>query len=97
MFNLQKKTGFSEEDAEAIHEALKTLFENDESSARPAGSMQVVRVYWWDHNNKLGQYSPAKVSKMVEVKNKNDMPTKLEDFEFIDKTPEDLKEDVFEG
>ena len=43
---LAEKTGFSDEDAEAIHKALETLFENDESSARPAGSMEVLRVYW---------------------------------------------------
>ena len=41
---LAEKTGFTEDDANAIHEALKTLFYNDESSARPAGSMEVLRV-----------------------------------------------------
>lgn len=33
---LAEKTGFSEEDAERIKEALRTLFVNDETSARPA-------------------------------------------------------------
>lgn len=31
-----EKTGFSEEDADALKEALRTLFHNDETSARPA-------------------------------------------------------------
>ena len=35
---LAEKTGFTNEDAEKIKEALITLFENDASSARPDGS-----------------------------------------------------------
>ncbi len=65
---LAEKTGFTEEDANAIHEVLKTLFYNDESSARPAGSMEVLRVYWWEHKNKLGDESPAKIFRTVEIK-----------------------------
>ena len=41
---LADKTGFSEEDGEALKEALRTLFCNDETSARPAGSMEVVKA-----------------------------------------------------
>ena len=44
---LAEKTGFSQEDAEALKEALKTLFENDSSSARPEGSMEVCKLFWW--------------------------------------------------
>lgn len=62
---LAEKTGFSDEDAAAIKEALKTLFRNDASSARPEGSMEVVRMYWWEHNTKIGQYSSAKVHRAV--------------------------------
>ena len=43
---LAEKTGFSQEDAELLKEALRTLFENDASSARPEGSMEVCRLYW---------------------------------------------------
>ena len=39
---LAEKTGFSDDDAESIHKALETLFENDESSARPAGSSTIA-------------------------------------------------------
>lgn len=98
---LAEKTGFSEEDAEAIHKALETLFVNDESSARPAGSMEVLRVYWWKHNSKLGQHSPAEMNRAVEIKNNNEpnAPRSLDDIEFIDKTPEDMKENeqIYEG
>ncbi len=58
---LAEKTGFTDEDAEKLHEALKTIFENDESSARPAGSMEVVKLVWWKHNCKTGQYPSVKV------------------------------------
>lgn len=58
---LAEKTKFSDADAEAIKAVLPRLFENDESSARPAGSMQVLQVIWWQHNCKPGQYSSARV------------------------------------
>ncbi|WP_312641193.1 type I-C CRISPR-associated protein Cas7/Csd2, partial [Hydrogenoanaerobacterium sp.] len=54
---LAEKTGFTEEDAETIKQCLRTLFINDSSAARPDGSMEVIRLYWWKHNNKIGQYS----------------------------------------
>lgn len=64
---LAEKTRFSEGDAEAIKAVLPRLFENDESSARPAGSMEVLKVLWWRHNSKAGQYSAAKVHRSVVV------------------------------
>ena len=27
--------------------------------------MEVVRLYWWEHNSNNGQYSPAKVHRSV--------------------------------
>ena len=64
---LAERTGFSAEDAEKIKEALVTLFENDESSARPSGSMEVLDVVWFAHNCKGGQYSSAKVHRSVSI------------------------------
>jgi len=64
---LAEKTGFSDEDAEKIKTALITLFEGDESSARPSGSMAVKDVVWFKHNTKSGQYSSAKVHNSVKV------------------------------
>lgn len=63
---LATKTGFSDNDSEAIKKALKALFQNDASSARPEGSMEVHKVYWWTHNSNNGQYSSAKVHRSVE-------------------------------
>lgn len=78
---LAEKTGFTEEDAEVIHQALCTLFENDASSARPDGSMEVIKVYWWKHNCKNGQYSTAKVHRSLKVTKKVDRPTSVDDYE----------------
>jgi CRISPR-associated protein Csd2 len=58
---LASKTHFWDADAEQIRKALQTLFVNDVSSARPEGSMEVVKVIWWKHNSPCGQYSSAKV------------------------------------
>jgi len=65
---LADKTGFTDEDADSIKESLRTLFRNDASSARPEGSMEVHRVYWWKHDHKNGQYSSARVHRSLEVK-----------------------------
>ena len=64
---LAERTGFSNEDADAIKSILPKLFENDESAARPAGSMQVLNVFWWDHGCKSGKYSSAKVHESLRV------------------------------
>ena len=64
---LSEKTGFSEEDADKIKGALETLFEGDESSARPGGSMNIQKVIWFKHNSRSGQYSSAKVHGSVQA------------------------------
>ena len=79
---LAEKTGFSEEDAQTIRECLRTLFVNDASSARPDGSMEVVQLYWWQHNCKDGQYSSAKVHRSVHVAQKDaaGLPESADDY-----------------
>ena len=64
---LAERTGFSDADAETIKTMLPKLFENDASSARPDGSMEVLTVVWWAHNSKSGQYSSAKVHRSLKV------------------------------
>ncbi|OEU78370.1 MAG: type I-C CRISPR-associated protein Cas7/Csd2 [Desulfobulbaceae bacterium C00003063] len=64
---LATKTGFNDEDALAIKNILPKLFENDASSARPEGSMEVLKVIWWQHNCPHGQYSSAKVHRSLSV------------------------------
>jgi CRISPR-associated protein Csd2 len=62
---LAEKTGFSDADAEILKTAMRKLFENDESSARPAGSMEVLKVIWWTHNDSV--LSSIKVHKSLEI------------------------------
>ncbi|MGN1074973.1 MAG: type I-C CRISPR-associated protein Cas7/Csd2 [Eubacteriales bacterium] len=64
---MAEKTGFGTEDALALQKALRTLFCNDASSARPDGSMEVVKLVWWEHNCPSGQYSAAKVHRSLRV------------------------------
>lgn len=79
---LAEKTGFTQEDAQVIKEALRTLFVNDASAARPDGSMEVVRVFWWEHNCKDGQYSSAKVHRLLKVRQKEGIiaPASADDY-----------------
>lgn len=64
---LAERTGFSDEDADKIKEVLPRLFENDGSSARPEGSMQILKTFWWKHSSKSGQYSASKVHGSLKV------------------------------
>jgi len=64
---LAERTGFSGEDAAKIKTALPKLLENDASSARPEGSMEVLKVVWWQHPSKSGICSSAKVHRSLSV------------------------------
>lgn len=97
---LAEKTGFTEEDAEKIKEAIRTLFVNDSSAARPEGSMTVYKLYWWEHNCKIGQYSSKKVHDSVEIRKKDGegaAPKNIEDYEIIVHELEGLKPEEYEG
>ena len=79
---LAESTGFSEEDAKKVKEALRTIFENDASSARPEGSMDLSLFYWIQHDNKSGSASSAKVHRSVVARKKEgvDIPKCWEDY-----------------
>lgn len=64
---LAERTLFSDDDANVIKEILPKIFENDASSARPEGSMEVLNLIWWEHNCTSGQYSSAKVHRSLKV------------------------------
>lgn len=77
---LAEKTGFSQEDAELLKEALKTLFENDASSARPEGSIEVCQMYWWQHHEKMPAVSSGRIQRGFKIKDV-EYPVKFEDYE----------------
>lgn len=94
---LAEDTGFTEEDAEKVKEAVRTLFVNDASAARPDGSMELVKLYWCKHNCKIGQYSTAKVHRMLSITANCDTPKVLEDYNIsLEKLPE-LEVEEIEG
>ena len=96
---LAQKTGFSNEDAEKIKEALRTLFVNDTSSSRPEGSMEVRKLYWWKHNCAMGQYSTAKVHRSLKITLNEgiDIPKKFEDYDiYLEELP-GLEVEIIDG
>lgn len=96
---LAEKTGFSGEDAQVVKECLRTLFVNDASSARPDGSMEVVKLFWWEHNCKDGQYSSAKVHRSVKavLKSQVDMPSCVDDYDISVEPLVGLEPEILEG
>jgi len=94
---LASKTGFTDDDAKAIRNALEHLFDNDESSARPAGSMEVIGVIWWQHNVKHGQYSSAVVHRSLSVSPKEGItdPTKIDGYSIKLKSLSGLSPEIF--
>lgn len=96
---LAEKTGFTCEDADTVKECLRTLFINDASSARPEGSMEVIKVFWWKHSCKDGQYSSAKVHRSVKVtvKNENSIPTCVDDYEISLEALPGLEPEIIDG
>ena len=94
---LAEKTGFTDEDAEKVKQALITLFENDASSARPEGSMEVRKVYWWKHNCPMGQYSSAKVHRSLKITEKVNQPRCFEDYDINLESLEGLTLEKYEG
>lgn len=95
---LAEKTGFTSDDAELIKKALHTLFENDVSSARPDGSMEVVKLYWWEHNCKDGQYSSAKVHRLLHIVKKDGVESarSAEDYQITCDTLPNLDVEVYD-
>ena len=96
---LAEKTGFSDEDAEKIKQSLITLFENDCSSARPEGSMEVLKVIWWKHNCASGQYSSAKVHRSLVVRKKAgvEIGSDIDDYEITVNELEGLTPEIIDG
>lgn len=96
---LAGKTGFSCEDAQVVKECLRTLFENDASSARPEGSMEVVKLYWFEHNCPSGQYSTARVHRSVKVQQKDPMalPMSVEDYDISLEELPGLTPEIIDG
>ncbi len=102
--NFAEKTGFSDEDAEVIREALVSLFENDASSARPEGSMRVREVFWFIHSSKLGNVSSARIFDLLEFDKEKQDKDSYQDYtihlnqeKLAEYEAKGLKVDILEG
>jgi CRISPR-associated protein Csd2 len=94
---LAEKIGFTDEDRDHLKEALKTLFENDTSSARPDGSMEVVKLVWWQHNSSIGQYPSARVHRSLVAKPLCDIPKSIKDYEITVLDLDGLEPEIYDG
>lgn len=63
------KNGVGEEDVEILKTALATIFENDESCARPAGSMAVCKLYWFEQPENGTCVPVCNIFELLEVQN----------------------------
>jgi CRISPR-associated protein Csd2 len=96
---LAEKTGFTDKDADAIKAALKTLFRNDESSARPAGSMEVHKMYWWEQKPGVKQFSSAKIHRSLVAKVKDGVtePKSIDDYDIRINPLDGVKPEPIDG
>lgn len=94
---IANKNGFSEKDLNLLKEALISLFENDASVSRPAGSMEVKNVYWWTHNKKHGNASSAKVHQSLQISCTSDFPVSYNDYSFSVKDLPGITCEILEG
>lgn len=84
-----EKNGFTEQDKKDIQKALDTLFFNDESAARPAGSIDVVKTIWWEGGDMI--YPASRIFNTVQIKHKDgiELPESYMDYEIsLDRLPE---------
>ena len=71
----------TDEDSNKIKEALCTLFENDASSARPDGTCEVCRVYWWKHSDKTPKETSAIIQRSLKITSKVEEPHSFDDYD----------------
>lgn len=85
---LSENTGFNDDDANIIKNALLTIFTNDASPAKPEGSMEVNKLYWFKHKSKLGDYPSSKIHNCVTLKVQDPKIKDFERYEIVEYIPE---------
>ena len=82
------KNGLTEEDCEKILKSIKTMFVNDDTSARPAGSMEVVDLFVIKHNSLDGDASLVQIFNSLKITPNVEHPSKYNDYDII--IPEEI-------
>lgn len=69
-----RDTGLTWEDVELLKEALRDLVKNDTSNARPAGSMEVVRMYYIESDKGELSYNVSQLKRRLHITPKVEEP-----------------------
>ena len=95
---IAEENGITDDDLDKLKQALCTLFKNDESTARPYGSMNVERVIWYEHDSIDGQVRPdvIKNALVIEKIDGVDAPSKLSDYRIDLHNVEELQPEVYD-
>lgn len=77
-----KKTGFSDEDAILLIDALKNLFTEKSSASKPEGSRVLNKLIVWKQST-IGEVSPEKLFNSVHIKVKDgiNQPESIDDYD----------------
>ncbi len=91
------KTGFTYQDSELLKQAILEMFTGDASAARPAGSMRLERLYWWNHRTHNSRYPAHVVFDTVKFSLKEGVsaPRCFEDYEISEQPLSELFLDVY--
>lgn len=79
---LAARTGFNDEDAELLKQAILGMFNSDASSARPAGSMHVLSLIWWEAEGMLATVNPRTLQDALIIKPLVEIPASVADYSF---------------
>lgn len=61
------KTGFSQEDAELLKNAIINVFDANKSNAKPYGSMRITDLFWFEHDSLFPSINGASVMDAVQM------------------------------
>ena len=91
------KTGFDRRDADKLKDALYCIFTNDASAARPEGSMQMKRLYWWQHDAVSGRYPAYRVFDTVtpRLREQCTQPCCFDDYIIEERFPDGLVPEIY--
>lgn len=80
--DLAEKNHLSEDDIDAVIEAVRTMFVGDASAARPKGSMKMVKLIVVKHDSKIGSVSTRTITRTIKVSLKAgvDIPHSINDY-----------------
>ena len=82
--HLARHTNTTEQDIEVLKATLKHIFALSTSASRPGGSINVLHVWWRDHENSLGSFNENDFFKSLTPvrKGAQEPSNSLDDYEF---------------